>query len=73
MELKYWNHPAETIKCFTENTDEASTIQLFTDGSKSEEWVGEGVAIFKRGDHIVSLKYRLNKSCTTIKPSSWQY
>ena len=71
MELKYWHHPAETTNYFREDFDETSAIQIFTDGSKSEQ-VGAGVAIFKSGEHISSLKYRLNRRCTTlIKPSSW--
>ena len=63
MELKYWHHPAETINCFREDTDETTTIQIFIDGSKSEHEVGAGVSISKSGDHIASLKYRINKRC----------
>ena len=70
MGIKYWHHPAETTNCCTEGVGETSAIQIFTDGSKSVEWVGAGVAIFKSGDHIASLKYRLNKICITIKQSS---
>jgi len=62
-EFKYWHHPAETITFLTEN-NETSTIQIFTDGSKSEQGVGAGVAILKSGTHIKSLKYKLNKRCT---------
>ena len=55
MEVKYWHHPAETINFLTENNEETSTIQILTDGSKSEQLVGAGVAIFKSGTHIKSL------------------
>jgi len=41
-----------------------STVQIFTDGSKSEQRVGAGVAIFRSGNYIKSIKYRLNKRCT---------
>jgi len=64
MEVKYWYHPAETITFITGNNEETSTIQIFTDGSKSEEGVGAGLAIFKSGIHITSLQYKLNKKCT---------
>jgi ribonuclease HI len=64
MEVKYLHHPAETITYLTVNNEETSTIQIFTDGSKSEQGVGAGVAIFKSGTHIKSLKYKLNKRCT---------
>jgi hypothetical protein len=36
MEVKYWQHPAETITFLTGNNEETSTIQIFTDGSKSD-------------------------------------
>jgi ribonuclease HI len=64
MEVKYWHHPAERINFLTENNEETSTIQIFTNGSKSEQEVGAGLAIFKSGTHIKSLKYKLNKRCT---------
>jgi ribonuclease HI len=62
--LKYWHHPAETINFLTENNEETSKIQIFTDGSKSEQGVGAGVATFRSGNYMKSLKYRLNKRCT---------
>ena len=37
MEVKYWQHPAETITLLAENNEVTSTIQIFTDGSKSEQ------------------------------------
>jgi len=37
MEVRYWHHPAETLNFLTENNWETSTIQIFTDGSKSEQ------------------------------------
>jgi hypothetical protein len=64
MEVKYWQHPAETLIFLTGNNEETSTIQIFTDRSKSEQGVGAGVAIFKSGIHITSLQYKLNKRCT---------
>ena len=62
--VKYWHHPAETITFLTEDNEETSTIQIFTDGSKREQGVGAGIVIFKSGNLINSLKYRLNKRCT---------
>jgi hypothetical protein len=64
MEVKYWQHPAETINLLAENNEVTSTIQIFTDGSKSEHGVGAGVAIFRSGNHTKRLKYRLNNRCT---------
>jgi len=64
MQVKYWHHAAEMITLLAENNEVTSTIQIFTDGSKSEQGVGTGVSIFRSGNHIKSLKYRLNKRCT---------
>jgi ribonuclease HI len=64
MEVKYWHHPAETITFHTENHEETSTIQIFTDGSKSVQGVGADIVIFKSGTHIRSLIHKLNKRCT---------
>jgi ribonuclease HI len=62
--VKYLHHPTVTITLLTEDNEETSTIQIFTDGSKSEQGVGAGIVIFKSGKLINSLKYRLNKRCT---------
>ena len=64
MGVKYCHHPAETITFLTEDNEETSKIQIFTDGSKSEQGVGAGIVIFKSGNLINSLKYRLNKRST---------
>jgi ribonuclease HI len=64
MGVKYWHHPAETINFLTESNEAASFIQIFTDRSKSELGVGAGIAIFRLGNHLKSLQYRLNKRCT---------
>jgi ribonuclease HI len=37
MGVKHCQHPAEMITLLTENNKETSTIQIFTDGSKSEQ------------------------------------
>jgi len=64
MGVKYWHHPAETMAFLTENKEETSAIQIFTEGSKSEQGVGAGIVIFRLGNLIKGLKYRLNKRCT---------
>ena len=63
MGVKYWHHPTETITFLREYNEETSTIQIFTDGSKSEQGVGAGVVMFSSGNHIKSLKFRFNKRC----------
>jgi ribonuclease HI len=64
MGIKYWHHPADTITFLTESNEAAGLIQIFTDGSKSEQRVRAGIATFRPGNHFKSLQYRLNKRCT---------
>jgi len=37
MEVKHWQHPAKTITILTEDSEETSSIEVFTDGSKAEK------------------------------------
>jgi ribonuclease HI len=64
MGVKYWRHPADTITFLTESNEAAGLIQIFTDGSMSEQGVGPGIVIFRSGNLFKSLQYRLNNRCT---------
>jgi len=64
MGTQYWLHPAETINFLSEETKDTSTVQVYTDGSKSEKGVGAGIAIYMTGELIKNLKYKLNNRCT---------
>ena len=57
---KYWLHPAVTSIAITDNQENTSSIQIFTDGSKSEHGVGAGIAVLKQDSPNMTLKYRLN-------------
>jgi hypothetical protein len=59
-----WLHPVEMTTIIKDKNEDTSTIQIFTDGSKSEQGVGAGIAIFRSGIHTKSLKNRLNNRCT---------
>jgi len=62
--VKHGLHPAETTTILKDKNEDTSTIQIFTDESKSEQGVGAGIAIYRSGIHTKSLKYRLNNRCT---------
>ena len=47
MEVKHWLHPAIRIPIARETVH--STMQLFTDGSKSDQGVGAGIAVYRSG------------------------
>jgi hypothetical protein len=56
-------HPAVNVTILQDNEDN-STTQVFADGSKSEQGVGAGIAVYRSGTLTKSLKYRLNKRRT---------
>ena len=47
-----------------EENYEKTSIQIFTDGSKTEKGVGSGIVIFEAGQRIKSLQCRLSNRCT---------
>jgi len=64
MGVKHWLHPAVKVTILQDNNEDNSTTQIFTDGRKSEQGVGAGIAVYRSGTHTKSLKYRLNTKCT---------
>jgi hypothetical protein len=62
--IQHWLQPAFSISILKEGNDEDSDLEIYTDGSKTIQGVGAGVAIFTRGTHTQSLKYRLHDRCT---------
>ena len=62
--ITHWLHPAFSISLLKEGNDEDSDLEIFTDGSKTKLGVGAGVAIYTRGTHTRSLKFRLHDKCT---------
>ena len=53
-EVKNWLHPAIKIPIDQETVH--GTIQVFTDGSKTDQGVGAGIAVYRSGTHTKSLK-----------------
>ena len=52
--IKHWPHPALSISLLKELNDEDSDLEIFTDGSKTKQGVGAGVALYTRGTHTRS-------------------
>ena len=50
VEFKHWPHPAEAVTIAEVESDEEATICAYTDGSKQDQGVGSGLAIFKGSD-----------------------
>jgi len=64
VELNHWPHPADLVNITEDNGYNKQTIQVYTDGSKSERGVGSGVAIFISKELKSGHKYKLNYRCS---------
>ena len=65
MQVKDWLHPADTVR-ITELTEDEE-IQIYTDGSKNDNGIGAGIAIFIKGKLEQQLKYKLHNKCSNNK------
>ena len=73
MEVRYWQHQAEASIRNTDGKEETGTLHIYTDGSKAEKGVGSGIAIFESGQHVKSVKRRLNKNALIMKEKILRY
>ena len=64
VEVNKWPHPAEVAAFIEDNEYNDKTIQIYTDGSKNEQGVGAGVAIFIEKELDKKLKYKLDNRCS---------
>jgi ribonuclease HI len=64
--INLWLHPAEYVRTIEtpENEGKEEDIQIYTDGSKSEDGVGAGIAVFEKGKTKAKLKYKLHINCS---------
>jgi hypothetical protein len=64
VQLQNWPNLADEVKT-TENKEyEQRTILIYTDGSKNEQGVSSGVAIFVQQKLAVHLRFRLGTRCS---------
>ena len=61
-----WPHPAySAIFIDEDNTQEIPTnINIYTDGSKSEQGVGAGIAIVSQGKTTAEIMFKMDTRCT---------
>jgi hypothetical protein len=64
LELENWPHPADAVKIIEVDEYQDHAIQAYTDGSKNEQGVGSGVAIFVGKELAVQLKFKLDNRCS---------
>ena len=63
VEFKNWPHPADAVKIEEVDSEEA-IICAYTDGSKQDQGVGSGVAIFKGSNMIAKTQLKLDTKCS---------
>jgi len=64
MEIRHWIHPSKHITITEGQEKTTHTLQVYTDGSKGEDGVGSGIAVFAGPNLITTQMYRLNEHCT---------
>jgi len=64
VERKNWPHLADVVAFNEVKEYDDKNIQIYTDGSKNEQGVGAGVAIFSGKELVSKLKYKLNNRCS---------
>ena len=61
---KIWTHPADRVDICDFNDSKEYTIHIYTGGSKSENGVGSGRAIYTNHELSHQIKYKLHNSCS---------
>jgi hypothetical protein len=59
-----WPHQAQAIELKNKRDDMHYKLEIYTDGSKTEQVVGSGVAIFVDGSLTNQLRYKLAEKCS---------
>ena len=64
VELKDWPHLANAVKITVVKDYKETTVQSYTDGSKYEQGVGSGAAVFIGKEILAQIKLKLNSRCS---------
>jgi ribonuclease HI len=64
VKVKHWPHPADCATIIQDDNIADSTVQIYSDGSKSEKGVGSGSVIYIDNKIAKQLKFRLHSKCS---------
>jgi ribonuclease HI len=64
MEVRNWIHPAKNVNIIEAIEDSPHYLTAYTDGSKNENGVGAGIAIYTGYNLQTTLKYKLHRHCS---------
>jgi len=64
VELKDWPHPADAVKITEVKDYKETVVQAYTDGSKYEQGVGSGAAVFIGKETVAHIKLKLDSRCS---------
>ena len=64
VQFKYWPHPADAVTIDEVVGNEEATVKAYVGGSKNDQGVGSGVAIFKGSEMVAKLKLKLVDRCS---------
>jgi len=68
-----WTHSADTVRITEQNETMEHTIHIYTDGSKTEQGVGSGIAIYVNNNFLIKSNTNSTTGAQKIKPSRQQY
>lgn len=64
VELKDWPHPADAVKITEVKDYKETVVQAYNDGSKYEQGVGSGAAVFIGKEIVTQIKLKLDSRCS---------
>ena len=59
-----WPHPSLIVKVVEKSEEEYYSVQIYTDGSKTDKGVGAGVVIYHQEGATQELRFRLGSRCS---------
>jgi hypothetical protein len=61
---KICTHPADAVKITVVKDYMETTVQAYTDGSKYEQGIGSGAAVFIGKELLAEIKLKLDSRCS---------
>lgn len=64
LEYRSWAHPADFMRITEKNANKCYPVEVYTDGSKSDDGVGSGIAIFVNKKLTCQIQLKLSNECS---------
>lgn len=64
LEYRSWAHPADFTRIIEKDANQCCPVEVYTDGSKSDDGVGSGIAIFVNKKLTCQIQLKLSNECS---------